>query len=107
MMYEGRVLVDEFGLPPDARHVQVRMRRRGGMHPGFATPNEIEEALREEEERKGTARGGLPSASKAKKSEKGKGKKMIFSRYYMQSGLQAQWSLVAPQKDFIKLKMEI
>ena len=69
------------------------MRGVGGMHPGFATPNEIEEAMREEEERKGTARDGTPSESKAKR---GKGKKMISFREYTQSGLHAQWSLVAP-----------
>ena len=107
MTYEGGVLTGALGLPPDSGHVQVRMRGVGGMHPGFATPNEIEEALQEEEERKGTARDGTPSASKAKKSEKGKGKKMISFREYTQSGLHSQWSLVAPQKDFIRLRMEV
>ena len=107
MTHEGRVLADELGLPPDGGHVQVRMRGVGGMHLVFATPNEIEEAMREEEERKGMARDGTPSASKAKKSEKGKGKKMISFREYTQSGLYAQWTLVAPQKDFIRLRMEI
>ena len=76
MTCEGRVLGVDMELPPDGGHVQVRMRRVGGMHPGFATPNEIEEAMREEEERKGTARDGTPSESKAKKRDKGKGKKM-------------------------------
>ena len=56
MTCEERVLGVNMELPPDGGHVQVRMRGVGGMHPGFATPNEIEEAMREEEERKGTAR---------------------------------------------------
>ena len=77
------------------------------MHPGFATPNEIMEAMREEEERKGAARDGTPSGSKAKRSDKGKGKKMISFREYTQSGLHTQWSLVAPQRDFMRLRMEI
>ena len=87
MTCEGRVLGVDMELPPDGGHVQVRMRGVGGMHPGFATPNEIEEAMREEEERKGTAREGTPSESKAKRSDKGKGKKMISFREYPQSGL--------------------
>ena len=107
MTYEGCVLADELGLPPDGGHVQVRMRVVGGMHPGPATPHEIEEAVREEEERKGTAREGTPSASKAKKSEKGKGETMISFREHPQTGLHAQWSLVAPQQDFMRLRMEI
>ena len=89
MTYKGRVLADELELPPDRGHVQVRMRGVGGMHPGFATPNEIEEAMREVEERKGTARDGTPSASQAKK-KKGTGKKMISFREYAQLGLHAQ-----------------
>ena len=52
----------------------------GGMQPGFPTPNEIEEAMREEEERKGTARDGTPSHCKAKRRDKGKGKKTISFR---------------------------
>ena len=72
MTYGRHVLADELGLPPDGGHVQVRMRGVGVMHLGFATPNEIREALREEEERKGTARDGTPLASKAKKSKEGK-----------------------------------
>ena len=107
MSCEGRVLADDMKLPPDGGHVQVRMRGVGGMHPGFATPNEIEEALREEEERKGTARDGSPSGSKAVKKDKGIGKKMVSFREYTQSELHAQWSLVAPQKDFMRLRMEI
>ena len=107
MTCEGRVLGVDMELPPDGGHVQVRMRGVGGMHPGFATPNEIEEAMREEEERKGTARDGAPSESKAKKRDKGKGKKMISFREYTQSGLHAQWSLVAPQRDFMRLRKEI
>ena len=50
MLCEGRALADDMKVPPDGGHVQVRMRGVGGMHRGFATPNEIEEALREEEE---------------------------------------------------------
>ena len=107
MSCEGHVLADDMKVPPDGGHVQVRMRGVGGMHPGFATPNEIEEALREEEERKGTSRDGAPSGSKAVKKDKGKGKKIISFREYTQSGLHAQWSLVAPQKDFMRLRMEI
>ena len=92
---------------PDGGHVQVRMPGVGVMHPSFATPNETEEALREEEEQKGTARDGAPSGAKAVKNDKGKGKKMISFREYTQSGLHAEWSLVAPQKDFMRLGMEI
>ena len=107
MSCEGRILGDDMKLPPDGGHVQVRMRGVGDMHPGFATPKEIEEALREEQERKGTARDGTPSESKAMKKDKGKGKKMISFREYTQSGLHAQWSLLAPQKEFMRLRMEI
>ena len=107
MLCEGRALADDMKVPQSGSHVQVRLRGVGGMHPGFATPNEIEEALREEEERKGTAREGTPSGAKAAKKDKGKGKKMISFREYTQSGLHAQWSLVAPQKDFMRLRMEI
>ena len=82
------------------------MRGVGGMHPGFATPNEVEEAMWEEEERKGTARDGTPLESKAKRSDKGKGKKMISFREHTQSGLHTQWSLVPPQTDFMRLRME-
>ena len=107
MLCEGRALADDRKVPQSGSHVQVRLRGVGGMHPGFATPNEIEEALREEEERKGTSREGTPSGAKAVKKDKGKGKKMISFREYSQSGLHAQWSLVAPQKDFMRLRMEI
>ena len=107
MSCEGRVHGDDMELPPDGGHVQVRMRGVGGMHPGFATSNEIKEAMREEEERKGTAWDGTPSESKAMKKDKGKGKKVISFREYTQSGLHAQWSLVAPQRDFMRLRMEI
>ena len=55
MLCEGRALADDMKVPQSGSHVQVRLRGVGGMHPGFATPNEIEEALREEAERKGTA----------------------------------------------------
>ena len=74
MTREGRVLGDNMELPPDGGHVQVRMRGVGGMHPGFATPNEIEEAMREEEERKGM-RGMAPHQSPRRRGatrEKGK-----------------------------------
>ena len=107
MTCEGHVLGVDMELPPDGGHVQVRMREVGGMHPGFATPNEIEEAMQEGEEGKGTARDGTPSESKAKRSDKGKGKKMISFREYTQSGLHTKWSLVAPRRDFMRLRMEI
>ena len=95
------------GATPDGGHVQVSMRGVGGVHPGFATPNEIEEARREEEKRKVTARDGTLSESKAKRREKGKGMKIISFRQYTQSGIHAQWSLVAPQRNFMRLRMEI
>ena len=46
MLCEGRALADDMKVPQSGSHVQVRLRGVGGMHPGFATPNEIEEALR-------------------------------------------------------------
>ena len=107
MSCERHVLEVDMEVPPDGGHVQVCMPGVGGMHPRFATPNEIEEAMREEEERKGTARDGTPSGSEATKKDKGKGKKMISFREYTQPGLHAQWSLVAPQRDFMRLRMEI
>ena len=107
MLCEGRALADGMKVPQSRSHVQVRLRGVGGMHPGFATPNEIEEALREGAERKGFAREGTPSGTKTAKKDKEKGKKMISFREYTQSGLHAQWSLVAPQKDFMRLRMEI
>ena len=97
MLCEGRALADDMKVPQSGSHVQVRLRGVGGM----------EEALREEAGRKGTAREGSPSGAKAAKKDKGKGKKMISFREYTQSGLHAQWSLVAPQKDFMRLRMEI
>ena len=99
MSCEGRVLKVDVELPPDGGHVQVRMRGVGGMHPGFATPNEMEEAMREEEERKGTARDGTPLESKAVKKDKGKGKNMNSFGEYTQPGLHAQWSLVAARPE--------
>ena len=111
MSCEGRVQGDDMELPPDGGHVQVGlevgMRGLGGMHPEFATPIEIKEAMREEQERRGTARDGTPSESKAMKKDKGKGKKTISFREYKQSGLHAQWSLVAPKRHFMRLRMEI
>ena len=46
MLCEGRALADDMKVPQSGSHVQVRLRGVGGMHPGFATPNEIEEAFR-------------------------------------------------------------
>ena len=42
MLCEGRALADGMKVPQSGSHVQVRLRGVGGMHPGFATPNEIE-----------------------------------------------------------------
>ena len=93
----------------EGAHFSVRMRGPGGMHPSFASREEIAAAAHDEMESLGTARSRFRDPPWTSSSGKGKEAARVPMSFweYAGSGLHAQWSLAAPPRDFMRLRMAI